>query len=273
MSQPICPLSPHHTGARRGFTLIELLVVIAIIAILAAILFPVFQTVRERARAISCTSNLKQIGLAWTMYAQDYDGGYGPDTIYPFAPANFSIRQSWSSQITGTGPNTVVDSTKGRLQPYMKSAAIQTCPDLPPVAFAQSYGGTPTGYGKNRLVNDAFEVDIQSPADTILLADSINPAPGGALFQADYVTYPNSYGSTIENPKTHFRHQERTNVLWCDAHVKSVTPTYVPDDDKTSNNVSGAELRAEHIGFVAKGPLTGNQSIDAYYYELDKTEQ
>ncbi len=58
---------------RNGFTLIELLVVIEIIAILAAILFPVFAQARERARAISCISNLKQLGLATTMYAQDYD--------------------------------------------------------------------------------------------------------------------------------------------------------------------------------------------------------
>src|SRR5215467_480464 len=58
---------------RRGFTLIELLVVIAIIAILAAILFPVFAQAREKARAVSCLSNMKQVDLAWQMYLQDYD--------------------------------------------------------------------------------------------------------------------------------------------------------------------------------------------------------
>ncbi len=67
--------SPH----RRGFTLIELLVVIAIIAILAAILFPVFARARENARRTSCVSNVKQIGLAWMMYVQDYDETYPPD--------------------------------------------------------------------------------------------------------------------------------------------------------------------------------------------------
>ena len=68
-------------SSRRAFTLIELLVVIAIIAILAAILFPVFAQAREKARAITCVSNLKSVGLAAMMYAQDYDeslpGGWG----------------------------------------------------------------------------------------------------------------------------------------------------------------------------------------------------
>src|SRR5579872_3013353 len=69
---------------RRGFTLIELLVVIAIIAILAAILFPVFAQAREKARQISCLSNLKQNGTAFMMYMQDYDELY--PTAVPWAP-------------------------------------------------------------------------------------------------------------------------------------------------------------------------------------------
>jgi len=76
---------------RRGFTLIELLVVIAIIAILAAILFPVFAQARESARAISCTSNLKQIGLSVKMYATDYDEGF-PMGTYD-GPRNWEVNR------------------------------------------------------------------------------------------------------------------------------------------------------------------------------------
>src|SRR5436190_23981913 len=69
----------------RAFTLIELLVVIAIIAILAAILFPVFAQAREKARSIVCTSNLKQLALGWTMYAQDYDETFPLTAAYDTA--------------------------------------------------------------------------------------------------------------------------------------------------------------------------------------------
>src|SRR5437588_7739 len=78
-----------YAKATRGFTLIELLVVIAIIAILAAILFPVFARARENARRTACISNVKQIGLAWMMYVQDYDETFPPSNTINGANAEW----------------------------------------------------------------------------------------------------------------------------------------------------------------------------------------
>jgi len=112
---------------RSGFTLIELLVVIAIIAILAAILFPVFAQARESARMSACLSNMKQLGLAWNMYAQDYDEtfplsrsvGYpdrsGDDCAYR-APGNSAAPKiNWRTEV----------------QPYIKNKQINSCPSNP----------------------------------------------------------------------------------------------------------------------------------------------
>ena len=97
---------------RKGFTLIELLVVIAIIAILAAILFPVFAQAREKARQTSCLSNMKQLGVALTMYAQDYDGTM-PMTSWELGSLKSKIH--WSYLV----------------QPYVKNLQIFVCPSDP----------------------------------------------------------------------------------------------------------------------------------------------
>ena len=109
------PALNRHRFGRRGFTLIELLVVIAIIALLAAILFPVFATAREKARVASCASNEKQIGLALIQYAQDYDETFPCDYGSGTPGNNYAsdYGYGWSYEI----------------YPYLKSGAIFACPD------------------------------------------------------------------------------------------------------------------------------------------------
>ncbi len=121
--------------SKKGFTLIELLVVIAIIAILAAILFPVFAQAREKARAVSCLSNTKQIGLAHLMYAQDYDESFASSWCYGF-PGEFS----WA------------------VQPYMKSLKILLCPDrtVSSSAMAAACGADNAAGGVNNPTGEPY---------------------------------------------------------------------------------------------------------------------
>src|SRR5213082_1669007 len=104
---------------RRGFTLIELLVVIAIIAILAAILFPVFAQAREKARQTSCLSNIKQLGLSAMMYVEDYDETYpgGPGVASLWVPGP---QGTWDKMVTKAYGDVAPTNVAGRLLPYVK---------------------------------------------------------------------------------------------------------------------------------------------------------
>jgi prepilin-type N-terminal cleavage/methylation domain-containing protein len=116
--------SPFAPRSRSGFTLIELLVVIAIIAILAAILFPVFAQAREKARAITCISNEKQMGLALLQYAQDADDEMPLGDVHDATSGWINASYHF--------PAASVDSTMAwgnTVQPYIKSTAVFLCPD------------------------------------------------------------------------------------------------------------------------------------------------
>ena len=155
----------------KGFTLIELLVVIAIIAILAAILFPVFAQAREKARQTSCASNEKQIGLALLQYSQDYD------EQFPGINTNGSAYSS--PDRSGTGWNLVLD-------PYVKSSQSFKCPSETP-----KFGITPTStspsyqLNRNIVVNQFTGLPITlgqmtSPSVTVMLVESIGSTATGA---------------------------------------------------------------------------------------------
>lgn len=130
-------------GARKGFTLIELLVVIAIIAILAAILFPVFARAREQARKTSCLSNMKQIGLGASMYKEDYDSTYAESRVsratidgagcdLPFgAYVGAPHITCWGIRLYYPGTGNTTHQLAGyplRIFPYVKNAQIFRCP-------------------------------------------------------------------------------------------------------------------------------------------------
>ena len=182
---------------KSAFTLIELLVVIAIIAILAAILFPVFARARENARRSSCMSNLKQIGLGTLQYTQDYD-----EKLYPH---RFNSTPNPLMQANG-GPATsgITGSATGKifwvslLQPYVKSYQLFVCPSNPngwvgggpddctaPGCGGQGYGGQ-NSYGHNDLLAPADAFNGNTAPLPISLASIQNTAKTVAVTDATY---------------------------------------------------------------------------------------
>jgi prepilin-type N-terminal cleavage/methylation domain-containing protein/prepilin-type processing-associated H-X9-DG protein len=200
---------------RKGFTLIELLVVIAIIAILAAILFPVFARARENARRSTCQSNLKQIGLGILQYAQDYDElmvrSNGLDASVP-AGAPTGGRSSWDMAI----------------QPYTKSSQLIVCPS-DSISATMDMSSIP-GYAANsrrsysmtQNTNGIALAAINAPALTVALTERDNrfAATDSWFFYSDisYLGRRNSASDVLANP---YRHLGTTNVLYADGHVKA----------------------------------------------------
>lgn len=157
---------------KRAFTLIELLVVIAIIAILAAILFPVFAQAREKARATSSLSNVKQIAIASKMYAQDYDERYfGYISFTPISGSQWltqTPQAGYYCDPAACGSYQAVklgDPKLGLIYPYTKNAQIVVCPSFSVTTYEQPYGwGTVTrdapyaSYGVSLIVSGQWSI-------------------------------------------------------------------------------------------------------------------
>ena len=238
----------------KGFTLIELLVVIAIIALLAAILFPVFSQARESARGTQCRSNLKQIGTALAMYRDDYDGvncryRFCPDlpgdpfcyTVRPQS-SNSGPNETWwapeDSQGAGAGGEVDWDvpprniDRPGLLHPYTRNFAIFRCPSYRgQVGYAMSYiHGSPMGESDSR-VGAAFP-DIGRVM--VVWEHSFGAGCAGSTVQG----YPEEQRPPVV-PVTgplgerHYpiRHLAGVNVLHYDGHVSSRKPGSFRDSD------------------------------------------
>jgi len=211
----------------RGFTLIELLVVIAIIAILAAILFPVFAKAREKARQTSCLSNLKQIGLAFHQYSQDYDERW-PLNAYT-CPAG-----------AGSTDNGVTELWYHPLNPYIKNYQIFKCPSAtynpmgtlgpsgkPLYSSAAAYGWAAWHIGTTQytLLSGVADADILDPAQTLVCADA-----------KGYYRVTGQKDGLYNDVQLDGRHNDGVNVLFADGHAKwmMVSDLEYPDGNSRS---------------------------------------
>jgi prepilin-type N-terminal cleavage/methylation domain-containing protein/prepilin-type processing-associated H-X9-DG protein len=198
------------TGRPRGFTLIELLVVIAIIAILAAILFPVFARARENARRASCQSNLRQIVLGIKQYLQDHDERFPSN---PFVQS--AATPGWAVGI----------------QPYLKNTQIYQCPSeshSPDAAVNGVYQYTDIGYtdyGYNVWLADENESKVKYSASTLLVQDSIaekanSGESGGSCSGPGTLAIFTPMTTPVNQPGAAKRHLDGANYAFVDGHVK-----------------------------------------------------
>lgn len=201
----------------RAFTLIELLVVIAIIAVLAAILMPVFSSAKQAALRITCLSNQKQLGLAWQMYAGE--NGERACPSYYFSPDR-QIEYAWDFTLSA---GTV---SPGLLEPYVNERRLVSCP----VFFGNPWNRPYTGYAYNATYIGGDPpvyrfptalASIAAPSRTALFADG---GYGNPVNAQNYLRAPSD--PLFLAGKVHFRHTQSAVVVQVDGHVSLAKHKY-----------------------------------------------
>jgi prepilin-type N-terminal cleavage/methylation domain-containing protein/prepilin-type processing-associated H-X9-DG protein len=242
---------------RRSFTLIELLVVIAIIAILAAILFPVFAKAREKARMSSCQSNMKQIGVAVMQYVHDND------EVYPLGRVR-------ANNVTNTG------NWAQLIQPYIKSTQVFDCPSNMVGQAATLADSLPSGprvsgcYLANPRVIQNMPGTATEMASVVAPAEKIMILEGTATGWATGL-HPNWIPNNTSMQATTFSgHMTMANYAFCDGHVKALKPTKLMspanligyfDDCGTD---PGADGRI-NTTTISNGALANLRAVEAKY--------
>lgn len=268
---------------KRAFTLIELLVVIAIIAILAAILFPVFAQAKGAAKKTADLSNLKQLGLAFMLYANDYDDMALASGMRGFNPAGRNV--VWYGSINGSlmNPGNSVNPKESPLWPYQKNVDFMGDPAAKGIpergawgytdygynylylgGYGDFYGPGPQAWMPNYTYDPRSLTSFERVAETLVFTDSayedsITPMP---LQKYAWLTPPSCgdlFGSDEYCETTHGRHTGGTaNVVWLDGHAKSVKPVV---------RSTGARRKQLNIGYVMRGTTTND-----YFYGGPETQ-
>ncbi len=245
---------------RRAFTLIELLVVIAIIAILAAILFPVFAAAKESAKQAACATHFRQIGVATQLYLMDHDEMWVPMATYDPLPG-FAPQEMWLGYDNNNAPlnsgfyglvyePAVNKPRPGKIDIYIKDMQIRRCPSMPrnwqmayainffqassssayyatnPQASGQEYGPScktsQLGLDGSFTATGAMDSEIEMPATTLVAWEHRATVPACNFLQG-----PDWYNSPPNDPNLkehfHFLHRGGSNTIWADTHAKRLT--------------------------------------------------
>lgn len=228
-----------------GFTLIELLVVIAIIALLAAILLPVFAQARERARATACLSNTKQLGTAIQIYTQDYD-----DHLFFYASTASPSQSRTGAVITSSQKN--VERWWNLLMPYIKSNSVYTCPSDSNPTLSNDVNGNPTiprSFIACRSAEGLGLGQISDPAETIVIMDKWDQNSAGVVgdswieaFNGDFDFDTGPGVDSARMFKAGNRHHGFANCVFFDGHAKEEAAA----DIQSSKDLTGCNLIASY---------------------------